>query len=250
MDVGTGSLSYYDIPPFKFTTPLVSEDFKIEYQPYAGNFWFLDTFWPASPQANWDFMLNGQIEIRAKIPWIAIPAIYTVIKPAQATITEACLEIWATAELIEVQNPNQHQYLLAGSTCRITWFDYRDISTAEYLLSFSLDNGQNWQPITPNPITGWYYDWQVPLAIAENCLVKVEDADTLLSDTSDEPFGIYECITPPPNDYTNDCYVNLRDFRILASGWLLSEGYDLNDLLNFAENWLNCSNPIDPTCGI
>jgi hypothetical protein len=47
-------------------------------------------------------------------------------------------------------------------------------------------------------------------------------------------------------DLTEDCYVDLIDIAELGASWL--GGYDIDNLLNIAETWLDCVDPTDSSC--
>ncbi len=76
----------------------------------------------------------------------------------------------------------------------------------------------------------------------------------VLPDNCDEVqrFG-YDLAAP---EWTQDCYVSLFDFSILADAWLIDEGGDLDndgltnmaDLILFASEWLWCNDPQNASC--
>jgi arabinan endo-1,5-alpha-L-arabinosidase len=47
-------------------------------------------------------------------------------------------------------------------------------------------------------------------------------------------------------DWTQDCYINFYDQAILANNWL--NGFDWQDLIDLATDWLKCNNPQDADC--
>jgi len=49
-------------------------------------------------------------------------------------------------------------------------------------------------------------------------------------------------------DWNGDCYVDFGDFSIIAAGWDVYGGTDMNDLAGFVQYWLDCANPYDPSC--
>jgi hypothetical protein len=51
-------------------------------------------------------------------------------------------------------------------------------------------------------------------------------------------------------DWNGDCYVDFGDFSIIAAGWNVPGGTDMNDLAGFVQSWLECGNPFDPSCNI
>ncbi|MHC4555472.1 MAG: hypothetical protein ACYSUS_09365 [Planctomycetota bacterium] len=184
------------------------------------------------------------------MPVYAILLTYAEVVPVAYEINDASLVVYADCNSIDMTQPNDRKYILAGSTYPIEWFDCRDVPSNNYYLSYSIDNGQNWLAVMEDPVSDTSYDWQVPEVSAEHCLVKIEDVGSPLSDVSDTAFTIYECPSPPTWDLTGDCYINLADFQIIASAWLQPSGYTLNDLESFALNWLTCSNIFDPECDL
>ncbi|NIU14908.1 MAG: hypothetical protein GWN76_13075 [candidate division Zixibacteria bacterium] len=49
-------------------------------------------------------------------------------------------------------------------------------------------------------------------------------------------------------DWNGDCYIDFGDFSIIAAGWNVPGGKDINDLAVFVQYWLDCANPYDPPC--
>jgi hypothetical protein len=129
-------------------------------------------------------------------------------------------------------SPNGGESLSAGSTYTINWEDDRGDSNcpSDYLLDYSTDNGQTWIPVDSNYVSNTCsYDWLVPDANSEECLIRVIDANDLnIYDTSDDTFTIYKCTLT--TDLTGDCVINLYDFAVIAA------------------DWLACGNPFDPNC--
>ena len=224
----------------------------------------LGTGWPDTasffsnsfpPYATWDFLLDGQADITAGVSY-GMLLIYVLVTPPSAQISDAYLLIDGTLnpiDAIELLEPNTRQYLLAGSTYRIQWNDWRYYGncSGDFVISYSIDNGQNWIAITASPVSNTcFYDWQVPAITAENCLVKVEEINAPLTDISDVPFAVYECSAPPLGDWTGDCHINLSDFQVISTSWLEAGGHTIDDLESLAQNWLNCLNPFNPDCGL
>jgi hypothetical protein len=180
--------------------------------------------------ATWDFLLDGQAEISVNlVPIIIIGGV--MLEPPEGNITEASLTIEGT--IIDFLHPNAGDYLAAGSTYTVLWQDYRSQPNCpgSYLLDYSIDGGENWDPIDMNAVEGsCSYDWLVPDVNSQQCLIRITDADDPnISDFSGQ-FTIYKCQKTLAGDINNDCYVNFRDFAILA------------------QNWCNCGNPYDPNC--
>lgn len=133
---------------------------------------------------------------------------------------------------IKILEPNGGESLPDGSTYIINWEDYRSGTNCpgNYLLNYSIDNGQNWTPVDLNSVSNTCsYDWLVSSINSDQCLIQIVDAnDPNVSDTSDATFTIYECTLT--TDLTGDCFVNLHDLATIAA------------------DWLKCGNPFDPNC--
>lgn len=151
-------------------------------------------------------------------------------------------------DALTLLSPNGGDYFLKTSTRKITWQDTRNaVCGGNYLLDYSIDNGTNWLAIDPNPVTGCSYDWQVPIADSDQCLIRITDqSDASFTDQSDMTFYIYQCQGPVTGDNNGDCYVNNGEFGAINLGWLTTT--DMLDILDLAGLWLNCGNPYDPTC--
>lgn len=135
----------------------------------------------------------------------------------------------AAAQLL-LEAPNGGEQLLAGTVYTVAW--QSDVGIVTVLVEYSTNNGTNWIPVNPpnSGNTGWY-DWVVPVANSDQCLVRVSDASNPTSnDVSDGVFTIFQCQGPIMGDLNADCYVNLVDLAI------------------FLASWLDCGNPFDPAC--
>jgi hypothetical protein len=77
-----------------------------------------------------------------------------------------------------------------GSIHVITWTSNGEI--AEISLEYSTDNGVNWIEITGSAANSGTYDWTIPDAISDTCLVRISEVNGTLSDTSDGLFSIIE----------------------------------------------------------
>nr|NIP56296.1 hypothetical protein [Phycisphaerae bacterium]NIR66589.1 hypothetical protein [candidate division Zixibacteria bacterium]NIS49631.1 hypothetical protein [Phycisphaerae bacterium]NIU58938.1 hypothetical protein [Phycisphaerae bacterium]NIW95239.1 hypothetical protein [Phycisphaerae bacterium] len=140
---------------------------------------------------------------------------------------------------------------LAGSTYTIRWEDSgSENCVGNYLLDYSIDDGNSWIAVDSDPVSNTCsYDWMVPSIFSNQCLVRITDAnDPNLSDESDDSFRIYRCMSDVLGDWNGDCYVDFGDFSIIAAGWNVPGGKDINDLAVFVQYWLDCANPLDPSC--
>ncbi|NIP25561.1 MAG: hypothetical protein GWN67_14290 [Phycisphaerae bacterium] len=151
--------------------------------------------------------------------------------------------------MLTILNPNGKERLLGGSIYTIRWEDSRSAGCGgSYLLDYSIDNGNNWIPIDSNPVSNTCtYDWLVPSIFSNQCLVRISSYP-YIRDTSDDPFSIYCCTSNVLGDWNGDCYVDFGDLSIIAAGWDVPGGTDINDLAVFVQYWLDCANPYDPSC--
>jgi hypothetical protein len=85
-------------------------------------------------------------------------------------------------------------------------------------IELSLDGGSNWQEITTVPNTG-NASWFLPDECSSQCLVRISDPDSDVRDQSDAPFSLYyEGMFK--GDVNGDCYIDFRDFALIAGVWL------------------------------
>jgi hypothetical protein len=101
--------------------------------------------------------------------------------------------VFAIKPPIELLSPNGGERLISGTTYQIVWETFKEeYQTLDVKVEYSTDSGLNWTEVDP-PNTGNndVYDWVVPDAISEQCLVRVSVLDVpSASDTSDEAFRI------------------------------------------------------------
>jgi hypothetical protein len=124
--------------------------------------------------------------------------------------------------------PNGGETLLAGNIFTINWQSEGLIT--DVIIEYSTNNGSDWTTIATVSNTGTY-EWPVPAVTSQECLIAITDtSNSAISDTSDDVFTIIKCSRLIPGDLNKDCYVDFYDFAV------------------FAEDWLKCSNPLDPDC--
>jgi hypothetical protein len=163
---------------------------------------------------------------------------------------------------MQLIHPNGGEIYTAGSTILIRW---TDPDPGTYDLDYSADNGNNWLPIVSG-ITGSSYEWAAPANLHSNlCRIKLSEPETFQFVISENVFTVFQCLDPPEGDLNGDCYINLYEFSRVAGFWLNHEcqdgnnwcqgtdrdhsgTVDLADLSSFLDGWLNCSNPLDPSC--
>jgi hypothetical protein len=153
--------------------------------------------------------------------------------------------------ILTILNPNGNEYLFVGSIYTIRWEDSRSEDCGgSYLLDYSINNGNNWIPIDSNPISNTCtYDWLVPSISSNQCLIRISTAGyPYIRDKSDDSFSIYRCMSNVLGDWNGDCYVDFGDLSIIAAGWNVPGGTDINDLATLVQYWLDCANPYDTYC--
>ncbi|MHC4266344.1 MAG: right-handed parallel beta-helix repeat-containing protein, partial [Planctomycetota bacterium] len=98
---------------------------------------------------------------------------------------------------IQVVSPNNYEALVSGHIYTINWQGLT--SKDEILIEYSLDGGENWASVFPPNVgnTG-SYNWLVPPANSDECLVRVSNASNpSLNDTSN---GFFTIFTTGPDD--------------------------------------------------
>ncbi|NIN36323.1 MAG: hypothetical protein GTO60_15020, partial [Gammaproteobacteria bacterium] len=109
--------------------------------------------------------------------------------PVDTSDAEFSIISSGSAYLILV-SPNGGEQLPVGSVHVITWTSNGEIN--EISLEYSTDNGVNWIEITASAANSGSYDWTVPDAISDTCLVRIKEVSGVLSDTSDSLFSIIQ----------------------------------------------------------
>ena len=111
--------------------------------------------------------------------------------------------------------PNGGEVWAAGSTQVITWVLSIPQGLNGITISYSIDNGQNWQLIEdhviPSQIKGdpnAYYTWQLPNVSSTECFIMIDDGGNI--EKSDKPFTIDGTagMTENSSDYFFNIYPN------------------------------------------
>ena len=90
---------------------------------------------------------------------------------------------------ITVTSPNGWENWAAGSSRNITWSSTGSIANVN--IDYSIDLGNNWNPVAANTANSGTYAWTVPATPSTNCLVRVSDAaNSAIDDISDGSFSI------------------------------------------------------------
>jgi len=106
--------------------------------------------------------------------------------------------------VVELITPNGSEVLAGGSFFQITWQPATDnlgLTDAPISLSYSADDGANWELIATGEGNDGQFDWNIPALDSENALVRVETVDragNVGADISDEVFVIDSSQPEPP----------------------------------------------------
>ncbi|MCP4215752.1 MAG: hypothetical protein GY765_13950, partial [bacterium] len=101
-------------------------------------------------------------------------AVFTILEPRSITVS----------------TPNGGEELQVGFSKYILWNSTGAVSTVS--IAYSLDGGDNWTILHSSHPNGGVYNWiNVPDVPSENCLVRISDTESFVSDTSDAPFTIW-----------------------------------------------------------
>lgn len=143
---------------------------------------------------------------------------------AIAAGTATGFAIYETGTLT-LTSPNGAEVLKTGTLHTITWDTDPIDAFTNVWIEYSTDNGDNWILVgPPNEGNTGSYEWLVPVATSQECLVRVRHSPTSITeggtDQSDAPLTIYYC--PLTGDVTGDCVVNEDDIALIESQWLYS----------------------------
>ena len=89
------------------------------------------------------------------------------------------------------------------------------------VIEISVDNDTTWTEISPpNVANTGTFTWSVPNIDSVECSMRVTNmCDIAATSVSTSHFTIEPCLLE--GDVTGDCFVDLDDFFILASQWLM-----------------------------
>lgn len=189
----------------------------------------------------WGKNIKGQADVPEGFNFIAIAAGkahgLAIAQPPSVTVT----------------SPNGGEVLRSDTIATITWETDGVVETVE--IEYSVDNGATWNAVSPaNAGNTGSYEFLVPVADSQECLIKVIPLDSLSGiDESDAVFSIYTCQLA--GDVTGDCSVDMDDLVVIASEWTIVEEFsddncqlagdvtgdcavDLADLAVIASEWM------------
>lgn len=181
---------------------------------------------PGSP-GSWD-------SITVSDPWVIIKSDGKHILYYAGSDTSPLSEnpdgIGIALQALTVVSPNGGENWAAGTKQIIEWESYNP-NINYVLIEYSINSGQTWDDVDIWWNTGSYQWDTIPTVDSNQCLIRISDLfDPNVSDTSDDVFTTFQCVNPIQGDLNGDCYVDFRDFAIVA------------------EQWLKCGNPFDPAC--
>jgi len=136
--------------------------------------------------------------------------------------------------------------------------DRGDLSTSVTLPARSFmsyyDDGDRFElELDPGLVQGWIADPNSNLglimAMNPSAATDITFSSSQYSELEDRPLLTIETVPclAIPSDLTGDCYVNFDDYVVLSRGWQSGE-YAMEDLIQMANEWLECSDPDEPRC--
>ena len=128
---------------------------------------------------------------------------------------------------ITLQAPTAGEQLAGGGIYTIGWESTPDVCDVKIELSH--DGGSGWSTVDTVP-NDHRYDWTIPMATSDNCVVRVSDAADANTVNLSGAFTINSCVEALTADTSGDCFVNFVDFN------------------TFAFQWLACGDPCDVNC--
>ncbi|RKY29622.1 MAG: hypothetical protein DRP68_07060, partial [Candidatus Omnitrophota bacterium] len=94
----------------------------------------------------------------------------------------------------KVNSPDGGEAWAVGSTHNITWTTFGSVANVK--IEYSTDNGAHWNYIAGPVANVGVYNWSIPDAISDQCVVRVSDVnDPDANDVSDGVFKIHGLIT-------------------------------------------------------
>jgi Regulator of Chromosome Condensation (RCC1) repeat protein len=118
-----------------------------------------------------------------------LPLIFPVVSLIWFLI--ASTAVAETTSSLTLLYPNGSETMLSGENHIILWESPPDVNDVR--IDYSTDNGGVWNPVDPpNQQNTGGYDWLIPIAHSDQCLLRISDVDNPDStDTSDQAFAVY-----------------------------------------------------------
>jgi RHS repeat-associated protein len=121
---------------------------------------------------------------------------------------------------ITITAPNGGEGLTAGSVFEITWTSTGNVGNV--VIQYSINNGASWSEIIDATSNDGSYEWTVPDAPSEECLVQISEAgnggDGGVWDVSDGVFVIVSDPSPCGRSWSMADYWGNDDFRDVCYG--------------------------------
>jgi hypothetical protein len=128
-------------------------------------------------------------------------------------------EVASTSGSVSVLAPNGGGLYMVGRHVTISYTTSGTIPSVD--IAYSTDHGASWIAVASGLENTGSFDWTIPDANSENCLVKVSSGyNSTILDTSDNTFTIYPCLHRKLSDINNDCRVDMLDLALLTQDWL------------------------------
>ncbi len=143
-----------------------------------------------------------------------------------------------------ITSPNGGETLTPGENAAITWNSTDNNHNVK--LSYSTDNGKQWNTITASTTNGGSYSWNVPSVSSNQCLVRAAlSEDQSFSDNSDATFTIGSGGSGEPEISLNRQALFFGALNTAGSGQEVnisnSAGGTLNWTAACSESWISCS---------
>ncbi len=137
---------------------------------------------------------------------------------------------------ITLVSPNGGEGWLAGSTQTVSWTSQN--LTDDVVVSYSIDNGANWVPITTVPGSQQSIEWILPGTPSNHCLVKLASGAT--TDVSESVFTILDPVSPSITlltPGTGEHWIIGSKQKISWSSTSLSENIGIQYSTDNGNNW-------------
>jgi beta propeller repeat protein len=156
---------------------------QLEYTTNNGSSWIVIIPSTSSNMYNWTVPNYPSTQCRVRVTDINNPTVSDQ-SDGMFTISET--------PLVTLISPNGGENWQVGSTQLISWY-YVNVNNIK--IDYSTNNGTSWSAITLSIPNSGSYRWSVPNTPSTNCLVRITDVSSAVTDISNEVFTI----SPSPN---------------------------------------------------